>query len=604
MPTVRTLPPAGGIEPKQAPVVQRKGYPIPQLQPPPGPVAPDASALGAGFGRTVGSIGEAFYAAELERQDQVRLTDADSQLWALRNKLMSPQTGALSVKGKDALALPDQVGQSFDDQVAKIREGLNSRQQPTFDRSVAQHKAAMTGQLNEHIAQQMEAVDVDSTKGLIENAKQASFAQPYKPEIAAESEATVRKTVGDFYRHHGRSDQDEDVKAAIAAEVSSLHEGLIKTMLDDTRNPHADLNAKVWYETHEDSILPSKRGDILKALSKGSALGEGQRLADSIWSARSPDATENSLKDEIAKRADGEVRKAAEEQIHSRIVSSREDTRFNEEQASKQAKAVLDSVETNIKNNVDRFAKSKTFEQIVPQSVRDQLPLPVERSLREYWKQLQEKGHIETDWGTYYSLMKEAAADPNKFAKEPLMKYAHQLGESELKQVMETQTAIIKGNRAEADKQLDGIRTNERIINGTLRRAGIDPDAKDKETKDRVDTFWKMVDDQVMTLQRSTGKKVSDDDIQGIADKLLEKIVIEKGSWWNILPGGKPFYDVEQYRFEAPPPVPAPWASHASLPNGGGKLIDKATAEKFYEAAGRDRAKAEALAIQNGWKVQ
>lgn len=40
------------------------------------------------------------------------------------------------------------------------------------------------------------------------------------------------------------------------------------------------------------------------------------------------------------------------------------------------------------------------------------------------------------------------------------------------------------------------------------------------------------------------------------------------------------------------------------LPNGGGKAIDKATAQQFYEAAGHDPDKARKLAVQNGWKVQ
>jgi hypothetical protein len=41
----------------------------------------------------------------------------------------------------------------------------------------------------------------------------------------------------------------------------------------------------------------------------------------------------------------------------------------------------------------------------------------------------------------------------------------------------------------------------------------------------------------------------------------------------------------------------------AALPNGGGKPIDKATAQQFYKAAGGDPKKARALAQQNNWAV-
>ncbi len=47
-------------------------------------------------------------------------------------------------------------------------------------------------------------------------------------------------------------------------------------------------------------------------------------------------------------------------------------------------------------------------------------------------------------------------------------------------------------------------------------------------------------------------------------------------------------------------PASAPQAS--ALPDGGGKQIDKATAMKFYEAAGKDPAKAMELAKKNNWK--
>ena len=45
-------------------------------------------------------------------------------------------------------------------------------------------------------------------------------------------------------------------------------------------------------------------------------------------------------------------------------------------------------------------------------------------------------------------------------------------------------------------------------------------------------------------------------------------------------------------------------AAVGALPAGRGQLIGKATAMKFYQAAGRDPDKARQLAIQNGWKVQ
>jgi hypothetical protein len=46
----------------------------------------------------------------------------------------------------------------------------------------------------------------------------------------------------------------------------------------------------------------------------------------------------------------------------------------------------------------------------------------------------------------------------------------------------------------------------------------------------------------------------------------------------------------------------APGGQSPTLPNGGGKTIDPATAQQFYQAAGNDPVKARALAQRSGWK--
>ena len=44
--------------------------------------------------------------------------------------------------------------------------------------------------------------------------------------------------------------------------------------------------------------------------------------------------------------------------------------------------------------------------------------------------------------------------------------------------------------------------------------------------------------------------------------------------------------------------------SGGALPQGKGQVIDTQTAQKYFDAAGGDKAKARQLAIQNGWKLQ
>lgn len=58
-----------------------------------------------------------------------------------------------------------------------------------------------------------------------------------------------------------------------------------------------------------------------------------------------------------------------------------------------------------------------------------------------------------------------------------------------------------------------------------------------------------------------------------------------------------------QYGVQVTPSTPIPDNPGGTLPKGQGKTIDKTTAIQFYNAAGKDPKKAQALAEQNGWVV-
>jgi hypothetical protein len=68
--------------------------------------------------------------------------------------------------------------------------------------------------------------------------------------------------------------------------------------------------------------------------------------------------------------------------------------------------------------------------------------------------------------------------------------------------------------------------------------------------------------------------------------------------WSPVLPAARAVY--QKHGFD---PTGGAGGGGA-LPQGGGKVIDQATAQQFYKAAGNDPAAARALAQRNGWKVQ
>jgi len=549
MPVVRTY--QRQVAPQAAPTVQKQGFRVPQLETPPGPVGPSPGAMER-FGETVATIGEQLYAHEQDKQDKLRLLKADKDTGDLYRQLMlDPNSGALSVKGEGALALPDKISQAWDDGTAKIRQGLASdRQRQAFDEFNQNKKQAMMDRLLAHVDQQRDEYEAQAYNGKIANETELALSLDWANHKSDDSNlttvsqvvASITQTALDHAMNpDGTRRIDKDTTdRAIAIAVSRVHEGTIALMQDQ----HQDLKAKAWYDEHKDQILGEKRGEIEKSLSTASALGEGQRLSDAIRQAM-PEATETQMIDEIAKHTDNpEIRKAAQGELKSYWASYREDVRFGQEQASKRAQALLEqqaaqdkedrkrleAMELDIKNTMDRAPRNKTYEDVVPQSVRDKLPENVERAQREYWRLLTERKEPETDPGVYRKLMLKAANDPNGFVVENMMGYVNVLSRGDWKKLQDHQADIVSNNRKSADKTTHSVLSTDRIIETTLREIGIDP--RDKAQQSFVDQLWRDLDAESAIFETNKGHEPDATEKQQIVDDmLLRRPVTVPGSW-------------------------------------------------------------------------
>jgi hypothetical protein len=328
------------IDLERAPTPQRQHYAVPQLETPPPESAPSPEAMGAGFSRTVSNIGQELYAREIQRQDEVRVTDGLRQVGELRTQILDPRTGALSVKGKDAFGISEKAGEAFDKQVGQIRTGLNPRQQFLFDPRVSQQRQAIMDRLNGHAAEQMQAVDVDATNGTVENEINAANADAYNPQRTAEAVGVITDTLEGHYKRNGRNPQDAIVKAAVAAKVSQVHEGNIDRYLSDGN----DIQAKVYYEHAQDQIVGSRRGGIEKALETGSTAGDAFRAATDIWQQHGPKTDTDTVSLDV-------LAKAAREQFPN--DSKRANATIHELEQRKQefdsgSKARLDKAESDV----------------------------------------------------------------------------------------------------------------------------------------------------------------------------------------------------------------------------------------------------------------
>jgi len=148
-----------------------------------------------------------------------------------------------------------------------------------------------------------------------------------------------------------------------------------------------------------------------------------------------------------------------------------------------------------------------------------------------------DSSEIQTDWGTYYMLMGKAS-DPNsrqEFAGADLLKYRGKLGDTEFKQLIGVQSAILGKDDPKADNLTTDEATQRRIVDDAMLSIGLDttPDPKSGQDVERVVTFRRKVREQVAARQAQTGKKATDEEVQGIVDGLLLKAKPNTTWFWG-----------------------------------------------------------------------
>lgn len=532
MPTVKTYRAQQQTAPLPGP--QRGRVPTTQLQTPILSAEPSAAAFGVQAGENVRALGEYAFSQELHFQDQLRqkaktqqdrvaILNADRQLseWETRT-LYDPQQGALNVKGKNAGGLPEVVSKDFEKTYGAIWQNLaNDEQRLAFDQLAQTRRRDVHETVMRHVSRQLTDVEGAEQAAYLQNSREAAAANALDPIRVGKEIQRQHNAISTFAQTHGLGPEWE--QGEIAKADSQTHTDVLNRMLALGQ----DLKAKTYYEAHHEDILGTSLAAIDKDMKEGSLRGESQRQADQILT-QFP--TEEEAHDAAKAIPNPDVRDLTVQRVDAewRLKKQRQDE--DERAMVQQAKDALDQHMQQMENLIDR--KRPVFARdVVPPNIWNALPHNNRQALESYARQYQKEGGIDTDYSTYYSLMRQASEDPAAFLKHDLFgEYGHKLNPKvELKQLQELQNSIRQRNTTEADKVLDGIRTNERIVNGTLRQMGIDPEKE----KARTDQLWNRVDKQVLELQRNTGKKATNDDIQGIVDKLLIDVTTEKGWFWD-----------------------------------------------------------------------
>lgn len=450
---------------------------------------------------------------ERERADQIAVLNASNVLSAWENKrLYDPNAGALAVRGKDAFGLPEKVGDEYQKIAGAVEAGLGTdRQREAFQRVKLERQAQLDLTLRRHVYGEMQRYEGQELQAFVENAKNAAIASAGDPQrIGME----LGGAVAAIKQHGARLGMGpEQIQESIAQTTSATHVGVIEQLLAQDRA----TAASVYFDETKSAIKGESLARIEKALDEGKIRKTSQTKSDEIIAAG---GTLTEQREKARAIDDPKLRDAVEERIEHNATLKERAEREMEQQTLRGVYNVLDQTHDVRK---------------IPTSTWAGLDGGQRASARSYAEHLARGVAVETDQPTYYALIQKAAHDPESFATENLLTYRAKLGDTEFKQLAETQAAIVKGDRAKAEHDLGPARIQESVVDDGLTLYGIDPKAKPKA----VAQLRSMLRVRVETQQRLTGKPVPDADVRSMMDQLLSTTTDVPGSWWNIFPGGK-----------------------------------------------------------------
>lgn len=455
--------------------------------------------------------------AEQERAkaDDVATTAAHTQLLNLKNTLLyDPQNGAYTKKGQDAFSVPDVYGQKFQDGADEIGNGLhNDQQKAVFDKMRQTYSAEFHGEIDRHVFQQAQQFDKDTFSNGLEAAQKDAVLNYQNPGKVDQSIAVQQSLLDSFASRNGiapTSDQYKNMQSDIA---SKTHEGVISRMIDNGQ----DAVAKNYFDSVKDDLNTPTLLHTEKLVEEGSLRGQSQRLVDSMMD-RNLSATD--AMSEMRDISEPKLRDEVSARYRSQLA---EQKALQSDQQNQQFQQLAQTVEQT--KNTDSIPRDQWLS----------LTLSDREALDKRADQLRRGVQPETNWNEYYNL-KTQAADPklqNDFMKENLMKYRTDMADTQFNELINLQTSLHKQD-GKADPLLNGFTTNQEVVNDSLKAMGVNPTAKPgSDGATQVNQFRQMVDQQIINHQQTTGKKASTQEVQGIVDTLSQKVIKDRGWFWN-----------------------------------------------------------------------
>jgi hypothetical protein len=491
--------------------------------------APSA-AFGVGQGAAIAeavqdvtSIGTKIFKEEKEKADDIATTEAYAKTVRLKNELFyDTKRGVITRKGKNALGAENDFGAEFDKRTEEIEKGLsNSDQRLMYQKIKSKARTDFDTDIQKHVTGETMRFQEETAKEAVKAEMENAIYNYHDPAKVQESLKMQELLINSHAQRMG-----VDPGPLLKEVQTKTHVGIIERYLSNDQ----DRKAKEYFEANKGFISGAAIENVEKALADGSLRGESQRTSESIWAtskgnlgaalktARSSLKDDPKLKDETIRRIQqlAQEDKAAKDAYRDNLFES----------------AWKETEQKKDRPNMALWAKLSPEDQSKIDSRVDYL----------------RKGkQPETDWNDFYQLKTWASYKDTRdqFLRTNLLDYRNKMADSEFKELVNLQQELRKGDE-NAEKTLDGFRNHTTIVNDSLAQAGIDPSPEaGSGDAEKVNRFRSMVDAEVKRHQDAVGKKITNDEMQEIVDRLMIKGKVPGSGFYGFFQKNKRAFELE-----------------------------------------------------------
>lgn len=274
----RQVAPAGpSVAPKEIPAIRQ------------GPEAPLAAFGPTDMSSSVKVLSDAVgnvAADALAKANQVAVQDADNKLAALVTDIQFGKNGAMNKKGKDALALYDDVKTNFEKSSSEILSGLqNDDQRAAVGKLKSNYWQNLDSNVQRHMASEFQKFGADTYEAGLKNQQTLAASNFFDPKQVAESIAQQHGIAVKMGALIGQPADGEWVKQKTKEATSDTLVEVVKSMLVNG----SPKTAKGFFEKNKEHIDPGKAialegaidgKMIYDTVQKVSAVADTMRLAD------------------------------------------------------------------------------------------------------------------------------------------------------------------------------------------------------------------------------------------------------------------------------------------------------------------------------------